>query len=201
MATQAHCAFCFETLTANFEHRQPLSLSQVEELWERYHASKPDEPTESDEEIDSEIVDEEEDAEMTDADVGVEEQRQPAPARPAAISRLLNKDNSAASSSSSLPSTRSGASSIQGRRSGSGAETPASSSSSIKSRTSRFSFAKRRRNDKHDEFPLFVTWNVVSKSGYKNLRGCIGTFDPQELEYGLRSYALTRLVHSHNPSI
>ncbi|KAF3931711.1 hypothetical protein ABW19_dt0205250 [Dactylella cylindrospora] len=40
------------------------------------------------------------------------------------------------------------------------------------------------------EYPLFVTWNLV-KSGGKQLRGCIGTFEPHELEEGLRTYALT----------
>lgn len=188
MATQAHCAFCFETLSANFEHRQPLSLAQVEELWNRYHASKKTK-TASDEGSDyedAEDAEENEDAEMTDAD------EQPPAARPAAISRLLNRDTSAASSSSSLPSTRSGASSTQSQRDRSGADTPASSSSSVRSRSSLFSFARRRRSDKSDERPLFVTWNTASRSGYKSLRGCIGTFEPQEIEYGLRSYALTR---------
>ncbi|KAF3908607.1 hypothetical protein AA313_de0200536 [Arthrobotrys entomopaga] len=38
--------------------------------------------------------------------------------------------------------------------------------------------------------PLFVTWNLVKPEG-KQLRGCIGTFSDQELEEGLRTYALT----------
>ena len=185
MATQAHCAFCFECLTSNFDHRQPLSLAQLEELWQQYRVSKGDEPP--DEESPSEEEREEEnDAEMTDADA------EEAPvARPAAISRLLNRDSSAASSSSSLPSTRSTTSSAQSQRIGSGAETPASSTSSTKSRSSLFSFVRRRR-DVAEQYPLFVTWNTVSRSGYKSLRGCIGTFEPQELEFGLKSYALTR---------
>jgi AMMECR1 domain-containing protein len=36
-----------------------------------------------------------------------------------------------------------------------------------------------------------VTWNTVSKHGHKSLRGCIGTFEAQELAEGLKSYALT----------
>ena len=36
MATQAHCAYCFEALAASFENRQPLALEQVQELWDRY---------------------------------------------------------------------------------------------------------------------------------------------------------------------
>lgn len=185
MATQAHCAFCFECLSANFEHRQPLGLAQLKELWQQHRMSKGDEVTDEDESH-SEEEQEDEDAEMPDADA-----EEPPTARPAAISRLLNRDASASSSSSSLPSTRSTASSTQSHKTGSGTETPASSTSSIKSRSSLFSFARRRRN-KSEEYPLFVTWNTVSRSGYKSLRGCIGTFEPQELEYGLKSYALTR---------
>ncbi|KAL2186308.1 hypothetical protein L209DRAFT_710369, partial [Thermothelomyces heterothallicus CBS 203.75] len=42
------------------------------------------------------------------------------------------------------------------------------------------------------ESPLFVTWNTVSSraGGGRSLRGCIGTFEPQELDEGLSSYAL-----------
>jgi uncharacterized protein (TIGR00296 family) len=39
--------------------------------------------------------------------------------------------------------------------------------------------------------PMFITWNTIRKSGHKRLRGCIGTFAAQELEYGLKTYALT----------
>ncbi|KAL2015817.1 hypothetical protein VTK56DRAFT_4733 [Thermocarpiscus australiensis] len=41
------------------------------------------------------------------------------------------------------------------------------------------------------ESPLFVTWNTVSpRHGDRSLRGCIGTFEPQELDEGLAAYAL-----------
>ena len=183
MATQAHCAYCFETLSAHFEHRQPLSLAQVQELWEQYQALN---NAESDEEDEAEAGAEEgaveDDAEMTDAEAE--------PPKPAAISRLLNRGGSSASSSnSSLPSTQSSTKS-QRLDSTSGAATPASSTSSMSSRSSLFSFSRRRTQ--REEHPLFVTWNTVSgRNGYKSLRGCIGTFEAQELEYGLRSYALT----------
>lgn len=178
MATQAHCAYCFETLAANFERRQPLAFSQVEELWEQYRASSKD-PVNgaADDEDESDGADEDEDAEMTDVE--------PSTARPAAISRLLNSE-SAASSSSSLQSGTS--SSRQSSKQASGATTPASSMSSRSS----LPMVSRRRRESEEEYPLFVTWNTISRSGYKSLRGCIGTFEPQELEYGLRSYALTR---------
>lgn len=168
MATQAHCAYCFESLAASFERRQPLSLSQVEELWDQYHASSSKKVSEDGSDV--------EDEEMTDVETST--------ARPAAISRLLNHEpaQSAASSSSSLPS--SAGSSNQSKTSESGTATPASSMSS---RSSLFSGRK-----KAEEHPLFVTWNTIGRSGHKSLRGCIGTFEAQELEYGLRSYALTR---------
>lgn len=38
--------------------------------------------------------------------------------------------------------------------------------------------------------PLFVTWD---KNG--NLRGCIGTFQPQETEKGIQKFALTAALH------
>lgn len=179
MATKAHCVYCFETLAASFERREPLNLTQVEELWEQYHASKQDGSTEvtaalSEEDDDD---DDDDDAEMTDAETG-----ESSSARPAAISRLLNRE-SATSSNSSLPSTNSAKSSSLSSQSASGTATPASSMSSGSS---------RRRTDPTKEYPLFVTWNTISRSGYKSLRGCIGTFEAQELEYGLRSYAMTR---------
>lgn len=166
MATQAHCAFCFETLAAHFERRKPLSLAQVEELWDQYHASKdaPDSEGEG-----------EDDAAMTDVDEARSQN-----AKPAAISRLLNREpaQSAVSSNSSLPSTKS-----ESTTSTSGATTPASSMSSQ---------SRSRRTSNKEEYPLFITWNTISRSGNKSLRGCIGTFEAQELEHGLQSYALTR---------
>lgn len=180
MATQAHCAFCFETLAASFERRHPLSLAQVEELWDQYHADKTAEEQDGSEEGDNE------DAEMAEAETGATRA-----ARPAAISRLLNRDPSAASSSSSLPSTKSTASSTRSGGASSGVDTPASSGSSRSSL-----FSKKRRTDKDDTFPLFVTWNTISRSGHKSLRGCIGTFEGQPLEYGLSSYSLTRQAYS-----
>lgn len=39
MATEAHCAYCFESLAASLEKRPALSLRQTEALWKKYHAS------------------------------------------------------------------------------------------------------------------------------------------------------------------
>lgn len=172
MATQAHAAYCFECLAASFECRQPLGLRQVQELWEQYNK---DNDTQDEEEDDTNTDEEgDEDAEMTDAEVDEEP-----PARPAAISRLLNR---------SVPSISSSSSTSSSRTVSSGTVTPATSKSS--SRTSLFSF-RSRGGQRREAHPLFVTWNTVSWSGYKSLRGCIGTFEAHELEQGLRSYALT----------
>ena len=52
--------------------------------------------------------------------------------------------------------------------------------------------ALQKEESAQGEFPLFVTWNTLSRSGDKRLRGCIGTFEALDLEEGLSSYALTR---------
>ena len=91
--------------------------------------------------------------------------------------------DSAANSSSSLPSTSSTTSSRSSKKGD--VETPGTSRSSLSS----LSAGRPKPKEKH---PLFVTWNTISRSGQHNLRGCIGTFQPQELETCLRSYALTR---------
>ncbi|SMR63543.1 unnamed protein product [Zymoseptoria tritici ST99CH_3D1] len=175
MATEAHCAYCFETISAQFEGRKPLALSQVEDLWEQYHASTGTDAIRHDEEG----------SEYNNDDDGTNilEAEESSSARPAAISRLLNRQptDSAASSNSSLPSTTS--SSSPGSKAASGAATPASSTGSHSSIL--------RRTEPGEKHPLFVTWNTISRSGNKSLRGCIGTFEAQRLEYGLRSYALT----------
>lgn len=166
MATQAHCAFCFEVLSASFERRKPLNLSQTETLWSQYHTSN---SSNTYEEPPSEVDDD--DAEMTDVEGETSVKR-------TAISRLLNRDasESAGSSSSSLPSSGSS-------KATSGTATPASSISDLSMTQN-----KKKKVEKH---PLFITWNTLSRSGSKSLRGCIGTFEAQELEDGLRSYALT----------
>jgi len=41
------------------------------------------------------------------------------------------------------------------------------------------------------KYPLFVTWKIHNGNHKYHLRGCIGTFSPQELPHGLKDYALT----------
>ncbi|KAH6637538.1 ammecr1 family protein [Boeremia exigua] len=146
MATDAHCAYCFESLAASLEKRPALSLRQVEALWKKYSAS----------------------ATTTD----VAEADTDSPAKPAAISRLLSPSSGSASSAASTPSGTSSASSA------------GTSMTSLGS-------ALQKEESAQGEYPLFVTWNTLSRSGDKRLRGCIGTFEPLDLEEGLSSYALT----------
>ncbi|KAK5135004.1 hypothetical protein LTR08_005664 [Meristemomyces frigidus] len=173
MATQAHCAYAFECLVASFEQRQPLPLAQVEELWEQYHASS------------EEDVENEGDGELERDETKNAYADKRATALPAAI--LQHVKDSAVSSDSSLPSITS-TSSTSSRKGDVG--TPATSQSSLSS----LGRGRPRPREKH---PLFVTWNTTSRNGDHNLRGCIGTFQPQELEGCLRSYALTSAFEDH----
>lgn len=68
---------------------------------------------------------------------------------------------------------------------------------------------ERESNDQHDplsclkesigtdEFPLFVTWNIVRSSGRPSLRGCIGNFSPSPLGEGLKEYAVVSALKDH----
>ncbi|KAG0140763.1 hypothetical protein CROQUDRAFT_664726 [Cronartium quercuum f. sp. fusiforme G11] len=48
-----------------------------------------------------------------------------------------------------------------------------------------------------DEFPLFVTWNVVRNGHHPRLRGCIGNFSPSPVRDGLKDYALISALKDH----
>ena len=184
MATQAHCAYCFESLAAALEKRVPLSLSQTQALWKQYHADPSEEPpTEVDE------VEEPSDSELEDPAASTLASTDPS-YRPAAISRLLAPSPGSASSSSvqSTSSTPSGISEAS-------SATSVSSKSPSSSRSSFFSLGKRLRSPKDEgqkenahpsrrpgaaadagdeeiaNHPLFVTWNVLQKNGDKRLRG------------------------------
>lgn len=207
MATVAHCFYCFEALAASLEKRDSLTLSRVQDLWAQFNE------TEIKEESLEQLIQAGDHLEPGQnralRELDIEEDR---PAQPVSrsdlrlpiISRLQNT-SPASSSSSSTPSSLSATSSRA-------ALTDASKSSS---KTSFFSFSRRSPfspvqkeeeeaeaevNDLEDEedeegeeeeHPLFVTWNILSSRGYKSLRGCIGTFDAQDLSSGLKSYALT----------
>ncbi|KAI4285046.1 MAG: hypothetical protein L6R35_004747 [Caloplaca aegaea] len=203
MATIAHCLFCFDVLVASLEKREHLTLPQVEHFWARYQSKdepggrttlQPDHLDNSDHAASQEDGD---DA-LSDSDPGLEElsgdEGEPPAEGPAdppstlqipSISRLQAASPSSASTSS-IPSSISASSSRQAL------DDPSSKTSS---NTSVFSFGRSSQQPsptlKEEQYPLFVTWNTVSGRGHKSLRGCIGTFESQELSAGLSSYALT----------
>lgn len=123
----------------------------------------------------------EEDEELADEEDEEEEaaQQQEETRRPqlSSISRLKASTSSSRSSSASSPSTRSATSSNSQLTSHSSATSITPSQPSYASRLS-----------VTDTFPLFITWNTISRSGHKSLRGCIGTFEAQPLASGLFKY-------------
>ena len=111
-------------------------------------------------------------------------------APPSLLRRTLPSPSSASSSSTpSLQSKSSGTSSTAIQRSLASSRTSLSASDTPDT----YSAAVRSGNARAPDSPMFVTWNIASRSGggSKNLRGCIGTFEKQNLEDGLRTYALT----------
>jgi AMME syndrome candidate gene 1 protein len=160
-ATVAQCAYCFESLSASLQKRKQLSLGEVEQLWDEYT-----------------------NRESEDAAAG---NKQSGAARLPAVSRLIDSDTSSESSSTAQSASSSTPS----------LNTTASSTTSISSKASSLLSVAQRLgrgsgSQKDDaEFPLFVTYETLTRSGRKDLRGCIGTFEPHKLDAGLRSYALT----------
>jgi AMME syndrome candidate gene 1 protein len=182
MANAAHCFYCFECLDASFERGHPPKLDSYLDLYEKYIAdTKPAQTSEDIVEDDGNVSEDEADGD----DITHEESRMQSRstrARPQNpnISRLQASQSSSRSSSASSPSTIS-ASSSASHLSGSSAAT--SLTTAPPSYASRLSVT--------DSFPLFVTWNTLSRSGHKSLRGCIGTFEALPLASGLQSYSLT----------
>ena len=182
MATAPYCLFCFECLSSSLENRETRSLTQVEELWEQYKQQKSSAPNTR--EIDTEVMDTNKDDEDEEEDY--DEDRTDnilASLQPPSFNRLQIPSPSSASTAST-PSSLSATSS----QAALGASSKSSSSSSF------FSFGRRSNHTPtrpHEEYPLFITWDTVNSRGRKTLRGCIGTFEAQEIESGLKSYALT----------
>ena len=192
MATTAHCLYCFEVLSAKLDKRRALSLRQVEDLWKQYnsttnvasaqHAEDADDQEMT--EDDGESSEGEEDGDKDEAD----SQKTPSALLPPSISRL-QAPSPGSGSSSSTPSSVSTTSS----------QTALADTSKSSSKSSFFSFSRKSQSQspsvgKEEEYPLFVTWNTVNPRGHKVLRGCIGTFEAQELSVGLKTYALTSYV-------
>ena len=203
MATTGHCAYCFEVLAADLENRKSLSYGQVQELWEQYESeilgnikadrqdysiSQDGSESEGEDDQITGLEEEEEDEESTG---NIEQKSTPSTLQLPSISRLQAPSPGTPSSSSSTPSSISTPSSQAAL---------SSNTSKSSSNSSFFSFGRSKQpspiappkeEEEEEEFPLFITWNTISPRGHKSLRGCIGTFEAQELSLGLKSYALT----------
>ncbi|KAK7887715.1 hypothetical protein LTR67_009618 [Exophiala xenobiotica] len=190
MASPAHCLYCFEVLSASLERRDPPTLQRILDLYDQYRSDKvPDAGTarDVDEEDDIDIDPAAEESEDDEEDEGEEDEEEedhiqeerPRP-QVSSISRLKASSSSSRSSSTSSPSILSATSS------NSQLTTPSSLTSVTPPQSSYAS-----RLSVTDSFPLFVTWNTISRSGHKSLRGCIGTFEALPLASGLSTYALT----------
>lgn len=206
MTKTAYCAYCFEVLCASLGKKQPLPLTEVEVSWNKY-ASLANYIDGVNSQSDEEDEVEEDEREVD----GTDETKEPPPSqrRDANKSLTTTKINATGPNASLIPlsgspytgSTRSStsASSLGAEKSSSSSVTQGTSNAS--SRRSLLSLGRREPRDgsgtdvrKAEEYPLFVTWNIVHKNGSRGLRGCIGTFEPQRIEDGLRSYALTSWV-------
>ncbi|KAJ5132671.1 hypothetical protein N7448_006829 [Penicillium atrosanguineum] len=165
MANQAQCLYCFESLYASFEDREPASLAAIEALWEQYEQSK---------EL-SKFANEEYEQSVND-DEDAEQDSRPKALQIPRIKRLQSQASDS-SSTATTPSSTSNTSSNSNLSASTAMTTPSVLSGISKSSEQRY--------------PLFVTWNTLSRSGSKSLRGCIGTFEAKDLAAGLKSYALT----------
>ncbi|PLN80482.1 AMMECR1 family protein [Aspergillus taichungensis] len=172
MANPAQCYYCFETLAASYKDLEPPSLSTVEELWERYEHLKK-----------LAALQDNMDGNVDEDDDPTKSEDTPA-IKPPGV-RRLQSEMSLDSSSSNTPSVMSNNSSHSTLSNLTGNTTPSSQSLQPESA------GHPAHREKAQRYPLFVTWNTISKSGHKSLRGCIGTFEAQELSAGLQSYALT----------
>lgn len=179
MASVAQCLFCFETLVAKLEGRPPMTLDEVQEAWAAY--PKENEETSSDE---------------ADADTS----EAPASAIRAGLKTQFSSTTTS-SASNSIPgsSFSSKPSTPQSFATSAPSSRPPTAASSSKAEPTYLPTGQGRRSQQSKpitESPLFVTWNTVSpRSHSRSLRGCIGTFEPQELDSGLRDYALTSALH------
>ncbi|KAK3177381.1 hypothetical protein Dsin_032940 [Dipteronia sinensis] len=167
MASPAHAYYCFEVLASSFDESTHPTLDKILELY-RTSSSKHE-----DEQQDSEV--EQRVDQFTTEDAPKDESQAPPQSR--SISRLQAMD-SPSRSETSTPS------SVSIRSSNS--QTTSSATTGV---TTPSSYASRLNVT--ESYPMFVTWNSISRSGHKSLRGCIGTFEALPLEKGLEQYALT----------
>lgn len=190
MATPAQCFYCFECLSASFEGREPAKLEVVEGLWEQYAQIKKlaaikDKGEsvslrEDDDERSQQITD---DNGAKDYQDGEKDGNRPQSLKLPSVSRLQSQLSSESSSAATTPSLNSNNSSNSISSNSTAVTTPDLQSPPSEAPEPKYQKQKDRR------YPLFVTWDTL-KNGRKSLRGCIGTFEAQELSEGLKSYTL-----------
>ncbi|KUI56401.1 hypothetical protein VP1G_03725 [Cytospora mali] len=166
MATVEHCLYCFDSLAAQLEGREPMGLDEVQKSYAEYTAYLASDEAAADED-------------NTDDN----------PTTAATIKKLpaLRRLVGSSPSDNSLPSGSSSSTSLS-------ADTDATSISTSTSTTTTTTTTTTPVTDPEAEYPLFVTWNKLSGGEY-NLRGCIGTFEAQRLADGLSSYAVIAALH------
>ncbi|KAJ6071635.1 hypothetical protein N7499_009649 [Penicillium canescens] len=178
MANTAQCYYCFESLLASFEDREPATLAAVEALWEQHEQTKKlsslQDQTEQEADRQQSVNEEDED----DAQQSSLTSSRPNKLKLPSVSRLQSQC-SATSSAATTPSSASNTS------------TNSLGSTSTNITSPGLAETPSQLISPDQRYPLFVTWNTMSRSGHKSLRGCIGTFEGQELAKGLKSYALT----------
>ncbi|KAJ5103732.1 hypothetical protein N7532_004261 [Penicillium argentinense] len=192
MANEAQCYYCFETLFASFEDREPASLAAVEALWEQHEQSKKLSSLKTARASGSTSDEEGDDTEESGPPGPVNDDEdnrlsgnQFKGLKLPSVSRLQSQVSSDSSSAATTPSCASNTSS----------NTQLSSSTAVTTPGSQSDVSGSRNRPANQKYPLFVTWNTFSRSGSKSLRGCIGTFEAQDLAEGLKSYALTSAFH------
>ncbi|KAI7977287.1 hypothetical protein EIK77_004703 [Talaromyces pinophilus] len=166
MASPAQCFYCFETLAASYNDEEPPSLAAIESSYWNYIQSKQLAAVE-----DKTLAEEEEDEENEGLDNNTS---RPKAIKLPSISRLQQDTSSDSSSTTTLSAT----SSRSVLSNSTNVTTPDEDSSS------------QPPSSANESYPLFVTWNLISRHGHKSLRGCIGTFEAQKLSHGLQEYSL-----------
>ena len=167
MASSAHAFYCFEVLAASYGDSQHPDLQSILDLYEQWQKHLNGETTQEAVAQDETIAH----SEQTQQSGPYSQVQLPS------ISRLRDHTPSTPSSMSTPSSTSVNSSNTQ-----------LTSTTSV-NEIAPPSYASRLAVT--ESYPMFVTWNTLSRSGHKSLRGCIGTFAPLPLEKGLESYALT----------
>jgi len=170
MASPAHGFYCFEVLAASYGQQRHPDLQTIVDSYEQWQKELKVETNEEAVVQDKTVVQIPEHSQQSSPSNGQ--------LQIPSISKLRDGGTPSSQSSASTPSSTS----------------VNSSSTQLTSTTSVNEIAPptyASRLSVTESFPMFVTWNTVSRSGHKSLRGCIGTFEPLPLEKGLETYSLT----------